>query len=103
MIAITAPKRAPNMPEIPTVAETYPGYDVVGTNALFAPAKTPPEIISRLTSEVQKVLAMPRVQQLILDGAGLPAHGDSQEVVKWMEVHTKLWRNVMEKTGAVLE
>lgn len=103
LLAITSLKRAPNMPDVPAVADTYAGYDAVGTNALFAPAKTPPDVVARLTAEVQKVIAMPKIQQMMLDSAGVPAHGNAQEVVKWMEVNTQLWRNVMEKTGAVLE
>jgi len=103
LIAITSLNRAPNLPDVPAVAETYPGYDAVGTNAVFAPAHTPPEVVARLTAEFQKALALPHLQQLILDSAGLPAKGDSREVAKWMEVNTALWRNVIEKTGVVLE
>jgi tripartite-type tricarboxylate transporter receptor subunit TctC len=103
LLAIASIKRAPNMPDVPAVSETFPGYEVVGTNALFAPSKTSPEVVAWLNNEVKKVVAMPRIQQMMLDGAGLPAQGDAEEVVKWMESSTKLWRNVMDKTGVVLE
>ncbi|WP_183043395.1 Bug family tripartite tricarboxylate transporter substrate binding protein [Alicycliphilus denitrificans] len=102
LLAVTSLTRVPNMHDVPAVAETYPGYDVVGTNALFAPARTPPAVVARLSSEVRKALALPNVRQMILDNAGQPAPGDGTDVARWLEKNTVLWRDVMDKTGVVL-
>ena len=58
-LATTGKKRSPLFPEMPTIGEFYPGYDVTIWLGLFAPAATPEAIVTRLRNEVQKVLAEP--------------------------------------------
>jgi tripartite-type tricarboxylate transporter receptor subunit TctC len=57
VIAVTADKRTPNLPDVATVAETLPGYDFYSWYGLWAPAKAPAEIVQRLNTEVNKALA----------------------------------------------
>jgi tripartite-type tricarboxylate transporter receptor subunit TctC len=57
VIAVTSDKRTPNLPDVPTVAETLPGYDFYSWYGLWAPAKAPAEIVQRLNTEVNKALA----------------------------------------------
>jgi tripartite-type tricarboxylate transporter receptor subunit TctC len=57
VIAVTSDKRAPSLPEVPTVAESLPGYEFYSWYGFWAPAKTPPEIVKRLNAEVNKALA----------------------------------------------
>ncbi len=61
MLALTGAKRSAVFPDVPTVAETVPGYDVSAWFALFAPAGTPAPVVARLGSELQRVLAQPEV------------------------------------------
>jgi tripartite-type tricarboxylate transporter receptor subunit TctC len=56
VIAVTADKRTPNLPDVATVAETLPGYDFYSWYGLWAPAKAPAEIVQRLNIEVNKAL-----------------------------------------------
>jgi tripartite-type tricarboxylate transporter receptor subunit TctC len=56
-LATTGRKRSPLFPDLPTIAEFYPGYDVTIWLGLFAPAATPEPIVTRLRAEVQKILA----------------------------------------------
>jgi tripartite-type tricarboxylate transporter receptor subunit TctC len=57
VIAVTGDKRAPNLPDVPTVAETLPGYEFYSWYGLWAPVKVPHEIVQRLNTEVNKALA----------------------------------------------
>jgi tripartite-type tricarboxylate transporter receptor subunit TctC len=57
VIAVTSAKRAPSLPDVPTVAETIPGYEFYSWYGLWGPAKLPADIRSRLNSEVNKALA----------------------------------------------
>jgi len=67
-IAVTGQTRAPWLPNVPTVKESgLPGYEVTGWNALFAPAKTPPQIIQQLNREVNEVLQLPDVKRRLLE------------------------------------
>jgi tripartite-type tricarboxylate transporter receptor subunit TctC len=70
-VAVTSPKRAPEYPDVPAIAELYPGFDAKIWLGLFAPAGTPPEIVERLRTEVQKVLKQPAVQQRFANAGGL--------------------------------
>jgi tripartite-type tricarboxylate transporter receptor subunit TctC len=57
VVAVTSDKRTPNLPEVPTVAETLPGYEFYSWYGLWAPAKTPADIVQRLNAETNKAIA----------------------------------------------
>jgi len=93
-LAVTSAKRQPNMPNVPTVAETVPGYEVISWQAIFAPAGTPKPIVDRLHSEIAKILAEPelreRLAKLGMQGADMTTAqvGEFQkaEVAKWAQI-----------------
>jgi len=62
-IAVIGPQRAPALPDVPTVAESLPGFEVSNWIGLFAPAGTPPEIVARLNAEVQKIMRSPEIEK----------------------------------------
>jgi tripartite-type tricarboxylate transporter receptor subunit TctC len=62
-IAVIGPERTPALPDVPTIAETLPGFAVSNWIGLFAPAGTPPEIVAKLNAEVQKIMQQPDVQK----------------------------------------
>ena len=68
-LAVSTAKRSPMMPELPTVAETLPGFEMLSWFGLLAPVGTPPAIITRVNAETAKALALPDVR------AGLTAQG----------------------------
>ena len=69
VLAITDQYRYEALPEVATVAETFPGFDVSGWGAIFAPAGTPAEIVTRLNVEITRVLKMPDVRRTMgVDG-----------------------------------
>jgi tripartite-type tricarboxylate transporter receptor subunit TctC len=103
LIAVTSLKRVPAYPDLPAVAETYPGYEAVGTNALFAGGSIPKAVAARLSAEAQKAIQTPQVNKTILDGAGIPVNGNGEDTRKWMQANTALWQSVIQKTGVVLE
>jgi tripartite-type tricarboxylate transporter receptor subunit TctC len=73
-LAVSSNRRSPVVPELPTIGEFYPGYEVTIWQGLFAPVGTPQAIIDKLRSEVQAVLKMPDVaKRLINSGSGEPS------------------------------
>jgi tripartite-type tricarboxylate transporter receptor subunit TctC len=67
-LAVTTPKRFRGLPDVPTIAENgYHGYDFSSWFGVLAPAKTPPEIISRLNAEIVNALKDPGVQERLVD------------------------------------
>ena len=93
-IAVTGLNRSAVMPDLPTVAETLPGFEVTTWNGLMAPAATPKDIIAKLNTEVVKLLKVPatakRMNEIGLDTiASTPeqfAEHLRKETVKWAKV-----------------
>jgi tripartite-type tricarboxylate transporter receptor subunit TctC len=70
-IATTALQRSPLYPDLPSIAEFYPGYELKVWFAFFVPAGTPDPIIARLREETNKVLAEPDVVEKLRNAGGL--------------------------------
>jgi tripartite-type tricarboxylate transporter receptor subunit TctC len=60
-LAVTTDKRSALLPDLPSLGERFPGYEVLTWNGLFAPAGTPPEIVEKLNAAVRKAVADPEV------------------------------------------
>ncbi|MBY4897909.1 tripartite tricarboxylate transporter substrate binding protein [Cupriavidus sp. AU9028] len=63
LLAVTEGKRSPLLPNVPTVAETIPGYELAVWYGAFGPAGMPKELVSRLNAEINKVMMLPEVKQ----------------------------------------
>ncbi|MBI4205632.1 MAG: tripartite tricarboxylate transporter substrate binding protein [Betaproteobacteria bacterium] len=83
-LGVTSTKRTPLAPEVPTIAETVPGYEVIGWYSLVAPAKTPENIISRLNTEVVRALKTPEIQQRISGLGAEPIGSTPRELGAYM-------------------
>ena len=94
-LAMTTPQRVPQLPDVPTVAESgYPGFDGVGWGGLVVPKATPAALVERIGADVRRALADPVMQQRIIDRGAIPdPRGPREwtefvgaEIVKWGEV-----------------
>ena len=72
-LAVTGKRRSAAFPELPTIGEFYPGYEVTIWLGLFAPASTPPAVLDRLRTEVGNALAQPDLKQKLMVAGGLDA------------------------------
>jgi tripartite-type tricarboxylate transporter receptor subunit TctC len=97
-LAVTAGKRFPGLPEVPTVIEAgVPGYDVASWNALAAPAKTPRAIIDKVHGALVKALAAPEVQKRYAE-LGVDGRASTPEELKsFYAAETKRWTQVVER------
>jgi len=79
-LAVMTPKRSPEMPDVPTLAEVgYPGVEMTTWYGFFGPANLPREITSRLHDETRKILAMPDVKKRLESLAGEPGNMSAAE------------------------
>lgn len=93
-IAVTSARRSSAVPELPTIAETIPGFEASGWYGMFAPAATPRELIAKLNGEINRLMKQPDVaQRLAGDGVEAvtmtPAEFGAylhSEIVKWGKV-----------------
>ena len=84
VVAVTADKRTPNLPEVPTVAETLPGYEFYSWYGLWAPAKTSADIVHRLNAETNKAIAAEIRQKFTAQGL-LFQPGSAEDFAKFQE------------------
>ncbi|WP_422000168.1 Bug family tripartite tricarboxylate transporter substrate binding protein [Reyranella sp.] len=99
-LAVTTARRAaPPLDDIPTIAETLPGFDVAGWSGLAAPAGTPLEIVVRINRDVQAVLHESAVVRQIEQRAGLPAPGSPIEFAEFIKKEMDTWAEVVRATG----
>jgi tripartite-type tricarboxylate transporter receptor subunit TctC len=96
-LAVTTSRRNPGAPEIPTVAETLkiPDYEVDSWYALFAPAKTPPEIVSRMQKEIARTIQLPEVKQKLLEQGGDVVGSTPEELDKVVKGELRRWAEVV--------
>ncbi|MFM8547769.1 MAG: Bug family tripartite tricarboxylate transporter substrate binding protein [Betaproteobacteria bacterium] len=99
-VAVTTLKRSASAPDIPTVAETIPGFEAVTWFAMFAPAATPKPIVDRIQQEVVRVFKLPEVQDR-LRTLGLDAVLSSPEdLATYQQAEIRKWSDVVRKSGA---
>lgn len=101
-IAVTTPKRIAALSEFPTMAEVIPGFEVVGWYGIAGPAKLPKPILTRLNTEIIKILNQPDVRERILADGSEPV-GNSPEVFReYMLADMTKWAKVVKESGAKL-
>jgi tripartite-type tricarboxylate transporter receptor subunit TctC len=96
-LAVTAGKRFPGLPDVPTAIESgVAGYDVASWNALAAPAKTPAAVIKRVHAELVKALASPDVQKRFAELGVEPRSSSPEQLREFFAAETKRWTRVVE-------
>jgi tripartite-type tricarboxylate transporter receptor subunit TctC len=99
-IAVTTAKRSPAAPDIPTVAETVPGFEAASWQMLLAPGATPPAIVNLLNREVHAIFSDPAViQELERRGIGPALTGTPDEVSAFVKKEIVRWGDVVRKAG----
>jgi tripartite-type tricarboxylate transporter receptor subunit TctC len=102
-LAVASLERSPNFPDLPTLAETFPGFDASPMNYLSVRGGTPQAIIDRLNREVNAVLAMPAIRQRLLDMGVVASPSTPAEIVRQVESERQKWKKVIETAGVKAE
>lgn len=95
-LAITSPKRSSLMPDVPTVSETVPGFEVVHWYGIWGPKGIPQSIVSRWNREVAKVVRQPAMKERLLAGGVEPAGGPPKQFQDLIARDVKKWNHVIE-------
>jgi len=94
-LAVTGRARAPQLPDVPTVAETVsPGFEALGWSGLVAPAAVPREIIARVNADVVAILRDPAVAARMVQLGGFPDPGTPEEYARFIAAEIAKWREV---------
>ncbi len=104
VIAVAATKRMTLLPNVPTMAEAgLPDFEVSSWNGLFAPAKTPPEIIARLHQATVKVLAQPEVRDKLAAQGAESVGNTPEEFRAYVRAEIDKWARVIRASGMPIE
>jgi tripartite-type tricarboxylate transporter receptor subunit TctC len=96
-------KRSVAAPDVPTIAETLPGFECVNWYAMLAPAKTPPATIAKLNAEMVKMIADPPFAQRLIDLGSEPQSSSPAELRAYMRKETERWDRVIKAAGLKIE
>ena len=99
LLATGGPRRDPNHPNVPTIAETVPGYESRIWWGIFAPPKTPPDIIARFHAETMEVISAPLFQKRLDEQGGSIVKMSSAEFGKLMVSEQNKWLEVIRVAG----
>jgi tripartite-type tricarboxylate transporter receptor subunit TctC len=102
-LAVTTAERSPELPDVPTVAETVPDYEASALFGMGAPAKTPPEIIAKLNHEINEVLAEPEVKKRLTELGGAPLIATPEDFGGMIKAETEKWGKVVKSADIKIE
>ena len=103
-IAVTSLKRSELAPEVPTVDESgVKGFEVSVWFGMVVPASTPRDIVARLNTEINKIIAMPDVRQRFTNGGVTPIGGTPEQFTDHIRNEVAKWGKVVKATGARVE
>jgi len=96
----TTAKRSPAAPDVPTVAETVPGFEATTWFAVFAPAGTPRDIVMKVNAEMQRVFNLPDVQEKMKSLGLDPWISSPEDLAKLQAAEIVKWAKVVKDSGA---
>ncbi len=100
-LAITSLARSELVPAVPTVAEAgFPGFEVLGWYALFAPRETPKPVVAKLSSEVEKIVRSPDLHDKLLQLGAEPRYMSPEQVTTFVAVESPKWGQLIRESGA---
>jgi tripartite-type tricarboxylate transporter receptor subunit TctC len=104
MLGFASEKRVPQFPDVPTMAETVPGYEASVSFGLFAPAGTPGDIVKKVNADVEKIVSDPDFQKKYLERFAVqPVPGSLDAFADYLRKDSAKWGEVIKKSGVTIE
>ena len=100
-LAVTSPQRLPNMPNLPTVAETIPGFNSSGWLVMLAPTGLPDDVVHKIDADLRAVLDIPEVKERFDTTATYIRHLSPAETGQFIKSEQDAWRPIVKQVGVV--
>jgi tripartite-type tricarboxylate transporter receptor subunit TctC len=98
-VAVGSAKRLPSMPNVPTIAETVPGYEAYSWVGMLAPANTPKDIVNRLNREIVEILKQKDMEEKLNQQGALPVGDSPEQFSSYIAVEIKKWGAVVKSAN----
>ncbi len=95
LLAVCSPKRLPGLPNVPTVSETLPGYEISTWYGLAGPAKLPKEIVTRLNAEIQSIVKQPDVAKRLQELDAEVSSGSPEQFAAFWKREIEKYRKLI--------
>jgi tripartite-type tricarboxylate transporter receptor subunit TctC len=102
-LAVTSLERAPLLPDLPPMAEFIPDFEATSWHGLFAPAGTPPEIVNKISGEVQRIMQQPNVQERLKGMGAKPIGNTPEEFTQFIAAQREKWAAVIKEANIITE
>src|SRR5215813_1518925 len=102
-LAVTTKDRVPVVPDVPTIGETVPGFDVVSWFAFWLPAKTPPEVVAKLNADTNAALVYPPVKSRFEELGAVPKGSSQAELAAFLQSEIGKWGPVIQDAQIKVE
>jgi len=103
LLAVASAQRMPSLPDVPTLAETLPGFEAVAWYAIAAPPKTPKQIIDKINADVNEALRQPDIQDRLKRLSAEVFGGSVQRTSKYLQEEVDRWGGVIKAAGVTLQ
>jgi tripartite-type tricarboxylate transporter receptor subunit TctC len=103
LLAVASSQRLPSLPEMPTIAETLPGFEAVAWFAITAPPKTPKNITDKINADVNEALRQPELQERLRKLSAETFGGSADKATKYMQEEVERWGNVIKAADIKLQ
>jgi tripartite-type tricarboxylate transporter receptor subunit TctC len=102
-LGVSAPKRAAQFPDLPTIAEAVPGYETNSWGGVIGPANLPKDVVNRLVLEIRKALTAPAVVERYRQLDTEPDGAGPEAFLELVRKETPKWADVVKKSGAKVD
>jgi tripartite-type tricarboxylate transporter receptor subunit TctC len=102
-LAVTGRHSAPAVPELPTISETLPGFSALSWYGILAPAGTPAAVITRLNTELDRIVHEPQIEKRFADIGGEAVGGPPSTLASLIRDEIARWRRVAKESGIHIE
>ncbi len=103
ILAVSFQKRSPQLPDVPTIAETVGDYDLGLYSGLWAPAGTPRAVVARLHAEFMKAMEQPRVKEILDANSAEPGRMTPAQFGEYLAKEVKVWGEVVRAAGVKVD
>jgi tripartite-type tricarboxylate transporter receptor subunit TctC len=103
-LAVSTAQRVPNLPQVPSLSDTFPGFEYAGWNGLFAPANTPADVVARVNRDIQALLRQPEVVQRLASLGSIADSGmGTAAFAAFMKAERERWAGIVKAIGIKAE